>query len=268
VKKPTSVLAARSLHFSYGIREPEVLRGISVELRDGSVAALLGPNGSGKTTLLNLFLGWLSPTRGHIELEGKPLGSFPRHRRSRLIGLVPQEESMAFEIDVLDYVLLGRAPYLDLLEVPGIHDHRLAVDVIDRLGLMGLIKRHVSALSGGEKQLVVLARALVQDPRIFLFDEPLSHLDLGNTRRILRIIQHLREKGKSVIFTTHDPNAAAAVADTVVLLRKGRLLAAGGTGEVLTAERLSSTYDTPVEVVRTGGRILVPFPPPSNAHSD
>lgn len=256
------LITIRDLRFAYGLHLPEVLRGITFEIRDGTVTALLGPNGSGKTTLLNLILGWLKPTDGALELAGRPLTDYSRRERSRAIGLVPQEEPITFELDVLDYVLMGRAPFLDLLETPGIEDRRAAMAVIDRLGLMGVVGRRVMELSGGEKQLAVMARSLVQDPRVLLLDEPLSHLDLSNTRRILDVMEQLRRQGKTVLFTTHDPNAAAAVADAVVLMRRGRLVAGGPSEAILTPERLSATYDVPIEVIHAGGRILIPLPAP------
>jgi len=255
-----ALLTADSIRFSYGPRKPEVLRGISMKIHERSITALLGPNGSGKTTLLNLLLGWNTASAGRLELAGKPLTDFSKRERSRMIGLVAQEEPMSFELDVLDYVLLGRAPYLDLLETPGTNDRCAARKVLDRLGLMGVLGRRVTALSGGEKQLVSLARALVQDPALLLLDEPLSHLDISNTQRILKVLLNLKADGKTVLFTTHDPNAAAAVADTVILLRKGRLIATGPMEGTLTEDFLSTTYGTPVEVVRSGGRILIPLP--------
>lgn len=257
--KDRALLTAESLRFSYGPRKPEVLRGISMKIWEGSITALLGPNGSGKTTLLNLLLGWNRASSGRLKLSGRPISAFSKRERSRMIGLVPQEEPMSFELDVLDYVLLGRAPYLDLLETPGASDRHAAREVLDRLGLMGVLGRRVTALSGGEQQLVSLARALVQDPALLLLDEPLSHLDISNTQRILKILLDLKSGGKTMLFTTHDPNAAAAVADTVILLRKGRLVATGPMEKTLTSDSLSATYGTHVEVIRAGGRILIPL---------
>jgi iron complex transport system ATP-binding protein len=207
--------------------------------------------------LLNLVLGLLMPMAGTILLDGMPQCAQPRRPLSHLLGLVPQEELVAFDLSVLEYVLLGRAPYLNLLELPKERDRQIALAALETVGLSALSQRPVPSLSSGERQLAMLARALAQQPRILLLDEPTSHLDLANARRILQVLRGLVADGKTVLFTTHDPNAAGAVADYVVLLREGRLLAAGPTPAVLTSEHLSATYGVPIEVVMWQGRPLV-----------
>jgi len=222
-----------------------------------SITAILGPNGSGKTTLLHLLLGLLPPTNGNILLAGKPHGQYSRRDLSQVVGLVPQDEPVAFDLDVLEFVLLGRAPYLHLLELPKESDRQVALQALAAIGLTALQHRPVPSLSGGERQLAIIARALAQEPLILLSDEPTSHLDLGNTRRILRVLRLLGNDGKTIVFTTHDPNLAAAIADYVVLLREGRLLAAGPAADVLTSEYLSATYGIEVEVIQLRGHPLV-----------
>ncbi len=254
------LIAARDLAFSYGKGGRDVLHGISLEIDSGTMTAVLGPNGSGKTTLLNLLLGWLQPRQGRIEFGGKPHRSFSRRDLSRKVGLVPQDEHTTFDLTVSEYVLLGRAPYLDFLEMPKTGDRELAFQAVETAGLVTLRERPVSALSSGERQLATLARALAQEPEILLLDEPLSHLDIGNTRRILQILDVLKKRGKTIIFTTHDPNIVAATADSVVLLREGRLLASGPVSSVLNADNLSVTYGVPVEVIRFDGRVIVVAP--------
>ena len=170
---------------------------------------------------------------------------------------MPQEEAPAFELELEEYVLLGRAPYLGMLETPGPDDHAAADSALERTGLAHHRHRAVSAMSGGERQLAAIARALAQSPHVLLLDEPLSHLDLGNTRRILRLLDALRRNGQTVILTTHDPNIAAALADEAVLLKGGRVQTAGAAGRVLTAEHLAATYDVGVEVVQVDGRTVV-----------
>jgi iron complex transport system ATP-binding protein len=250
------ILSVNNVSFFYGPGLPNVLNAISLDIAGGTITALLGPNGSGKTTLMNLILGWLSPVSGSIEVSGKPLDAHSRRELSSRIGLVPQDEHVTFELSAVEYVLLGRAPYLDFLETPGEEDRRLAGQALEDFGLAALRDRSVSALSGGERQLVILARALVQDPWILLLDEPMSHLDIGNTRRILQVMAGLKKNGKTIVFTTHDPNIAAA-ADDVVLLRAGRLLAFGPTASTLNAENLSATYGVRVDVVILDGRPVI-----------
>jgi len=251
-----TILSVRDLSFSYGPGRPLALDSISLDFEAGTTTALLGPNGSGKTTLLNLILGWLSPGQGRVEVWGKPLGAHSRRELSRSIGLVPQDEHVTFELSVLEYVLLGRAPHLDFLETPGDEDRRLAAAAVEAAGLGALSDRSVAALSGGERQLVILARALAQDPSLLLLDEPMSHLDIGNTRRILQVLAEMERSGKTILFTTHDPNLAAS-ADTVVLLKGGRLLAAGPASETLTERNLGATYGVEVKVAMLDGQPVI-----------
>lgn len=247
------------LSFEYEKKGPEILSEVSLAIKKGAITALLGPNGSGKTTLLNIFLGWLSPKAGAVLVAGKPREEYSRRELSRLVGLVPQEESLAFEINLIEYVLLGRAPFLRLLELPGEEDRQAAMKAMDKAGLTAFRDRLVHSLSCGERQLASVARALSQDPPLLLLDEPTSHLDIGNSRRILGVLDALRREGKTIVFTTHDPNEASALADDVILINGGRILESGKAGEVLNSDRLSAAYGVEVEVRRLDGRALV-FP--------
>jgi iron complex transport system ATP-binding protein len=251
------MIRVQDLSFTYERALRPALDRISLEIPPGTITAILGPNGSGKTTLLHLLLGILSPTQGTILIAGQPREEYTRRMLSRMVGLVPQDENVPFELDVLEYVLLGRAPYLGLMEKPGRDDEEAALAVLEATGLIPLIQRTVPSLSGGERQLVTVARALAQEPRILLLDEPTSHLDLRNTRRILQIARELAGRGVTIVFTTHDPNAAAASSDRVVLLRRGQVVAAGAVREVLTSETLTATYEMPVEVIQVGERPVV-----------
>jgi iron complex transport system ATP-binding protein len=253
----SAAIALEHTSFAYGPGEPAVLSDVSLQIPHGRVAALLGPNGSGKTTLLNLVLGLLVPVAGSVRVEGRRQEGHLQHALSHMVGLVPQDEFVAFDLSVLEYVLLGRAPYLGLLERPKEQDRQIAFAALETVGLVDLAARPVPALSSGERQLATLARALTQQPAILLLDEPTSHLDLANARRILHLLRSLSANGKTILFTTHDPNAAGAVADYVVLLRQGRLLTAGPTLEVLTPEYLTATYGVPIQVVMLHARPLV-----------
>ncbi len=257
---PTPLIVLENLTFAYRQGGNEVLQGISLEIREGTITAILGPNGSGKTTLLNLLLGWLTPRAGSIRVAGKPHRSYSRRAMSRIVGLVPQDEHATFDLTVTEYVLLGRAPYLEFLEMPRKNDRELASRALEAAGLTALRERPISSLSSGERQLATVARALAQEPRILLLDEPLSHLDLGNTRRILQILASSKKRGETIILTTHDPNIAASVADSVILLKEGRLLAFGPASSVLSPENLSLTYGVEVEVINVNGRLII-IPP-------
>jgi iron complex transport system ATP-binding protein len=245
------------LAFGYGPSGSSVLHAVSADIPARSVTAILGPNGSGKTTLLHLVLGLLTPRGGDVLLAGKSRLLYSPREMKQLIALVPQEESVAFDLSVLDYVLLGRAPHLRLLSLPGEDDVGIALAALETTGLSALQDRAFPSLSGGERQLATIARALAQETAILLMDEPTSHLDLANRRRVFQVMRVLKEVGKTVLFTTHDPNAAAAVADHALMLRNGRVLAAAPVREAFTSQNLSETYGVNVEVVPIGSRPVV-----------
>ncbi len=234
-----------------------LFEGLSLEIPAGTVTAILGPNGSGKTTLLHLILGILAPREGVVLLAQQPRQYYSRRELGRLIGLVSQNETIPFNFTVLEYVLLGRAPHLQLLQTPGEKDSEVARQVLAEIGLEHLQHRSIQSLSGGERQLVMVARALAQRPRILLLDEPTSHLDLSNRDRVLGILAQQAGQGVTIVFTTHEPNQAASVATFVVLMRGGQVLEAGPMETVVTADRLSRTYGVPVEVMEVKGRRIV-----------
>lgn len=252
-----SALSIAGLNFAYpGSAEP-VLRDLFLDIPAGQTTAILGPNGSGKTTLLRVLLGVLRPTQGQVLLVGRPRESYSRREQSRLVGLIPQSEHVPFDYSVLEYVLLGRAPYLGPLEMPRERDRLIALEALEVVGLGHLRARPVPTLSGGERQLVTIARALAQDPAILLLDEPTAHLDLSNQGHLLEIMHTLAAKKVTQVLTTHDPNLAVAIADRTVLMRQGRILGVGPTQALLTADRLSATYDIAVQVYRVDGRCLI-----------
>lgn len=251
------LLRVEGLCFAYDHDGRRALDGLDLSLRRGEVAAVLGPNGAGKTTLLYVLLGILKPQQGRIWLEGREATTLTRAERSRLMALVPQMEHVAFEFSVEEYVLLGRAPHLGLLELPTREDIRIALEALEQLGLLGLRRRSLLELSGGERQMAVLARALAQRTRILLMDEPLAHLDLSNKERILAQVQSLANAGIAVLFTTHEPDMVPGVADQVVLMRSGRVVASGPTEAVMTSETLTRTYGVPIRVLRVDGATVV-----------
>ncbi|MGD1991894.1 MAG: ABC transporter ATP-binding protein [Anaerolineae bacterium] len=252
-----SIISVSDLWFSYDGPGRPVLRGVSLEIPTGAIVAILGPNGAGKTTLLHLILGFLSPSQGAIHLDGRPQNSYSRREMGRLIALVPQREHIPFNFSAMEYVLLGRAPYLRPLEGPRPVDRQMAWQALRAAGAAELARRDVSALSGGEQQQVAVARALAQQPRILLLDEPTSHLDLGNQSRVMDIVRRLAGEGVTAVFTTHDPNLAAATAEYVVLMRRGEVHTAASAAVALTPQSLSETYGVAVEVLQTEERTMI-----------
>lgn len=252
-----SLLAFQNVRFGYPANGRPVFQDLTLDIAPGTVTAILGPNGAGKTTLLHIALGWLKPQSGHVTLAGRPLAGYSRGELGREIGLVPQSERSAFEYSLLEYILLGRAPYLKPLEMPGPEDARIAADALARVGLAGWEGRSVARLSGGERQLVLIARALTQQPRILLLDEPTSHLDLGNKTRLLALLRDLVSHGVTILLTTHEPEVAAGLATHLVLMRGGQVLHTGTLADSFTPEYLSATYGVPIEVAEVRGRQMV-----------
>lgn len=258
------VLSFRSVTFGYQPQRP-VLRAVTFALYAGRIAAILGPNGAGKTTLLHLALGWLSPWAGEIYLTGVPLRHLSSRQRGRRMALVPQQEYTPFEYTVLEYVLLGRAPHLPPLGMPSALDTAIALNALRQVGIGHLAQRPVPQLSGGEHQLMLLARALAQiasfpkekesgsKGALLLLDEPTTHLDLRNKARLMDILRHLRNAGVAMLMTSHDPEIVLALADDVLLMEPGGESQFGPLEEVFTAEALSRIYDLPIRLVKVNG---------------
>lgn len=252
-----AILSFREIDFSYPSQERDALSRLTLAIPERSITAILGPNGAGKTTLLHLALGWLRPRHGQILLAGKPLSAYTRREIGQWMGLVPQSEHIPFDYSVLNYILFGRTPYLQPLEMPDEEDVSVAWQALVRLGLEHLAGRSLPKLSGGERQKVLIARALAQQPRLLLLDEPTAHLDIGNKGRLIGLLRELAGEGVTILFTTHEPDVAASVADQIVLMRAGQILTTGGLADVFNSQRLSECYQTPVEVVEVGGHKVI-----------
>jgi len=252
-----AILQFDSVSFTYRRTALPVIKDLSLDFPHGNITALIGPNGAGKSTLLFMALGWLRPASGRVLLDGRLLLQYSRRETGRRMALVPQSEHISFEYSVLEYVLLGRTPYLDPLSQPGPADTAVALDSLERVGLVGLAQRPVQALSGGERQLALIARALTQRPGLLLLDEPTAHLDLHNKAHLVDLLRSLQRDGVSIIMTTHEPELASALATHVVLLECGRVLCAGPVADVLTSDHLGRLYRMPLDVVEVSGRRVV-----------
>ena len=251
------ILEFRKVAYRWHEKDRKLFGDLSFTLPRGKACALLGPNGAGKTTIMDLSLGWLHPTGGSILLDGRDLRHWPTRRQGRFMALVPQDEAIHFDYTVTEYVLLGRAPYLPPLGSPGKSDLLKAEEVLTECGIDSLAERTVSRLSGGERQLVLLARALVQEPELLLLDEPASHLDLHNRERLLAILEKLKKKKITMLFSSHDPELVLRLSDHVILLKKGRIQGSGPADEVLTGPTLSDLYDVPVKRAQVDGRTVL-----------
>ena len=251
------ILEFEEVTFGYSRNAEAVVKSLQFNLRRGKMTAILGSNGAGKTTLLHLALGILTPWQGMIRLEGQDLHSYTRREIGKRIALVPQMEQMVFEYSVLDFILMGRAPHLPTLGQPGEEDVQSAFQALKRVGIEELWDHSLSALSGGERQLVLIARALTQEPQILLLDEPTAHLDLHNSANLVQLFRQLKSQGVTLVITSHDPQIVYAVADDVLLLKGGRVLAYGQLGDTLNESLLSELYRLPIRVHDLDGKKVV-----------
>lgn len=215
----------------------------------GEILGVVGPNSAGKTTLLHLLSKVLLPAEGRILLEGQDLGRLSRLALARRLAVVPQEFAVAFPFQVAEVVLMGRYPHAAAGGWGSARDRAVAWAALEATGIAGLAARRVDEISGGERQLVALARALAQEPAVLLLDEPTAHLDLGHQRAVVEILRgpH-RTRGGTTILISHDLNLAAEVCDRLVLLARGRILACGRPEEVMRGDHLEAAYGCPVTV--------------------
>ena len=222
---------------------------VSMAVERGAMVGLLGPNGSGKTTLLRVLADMLTPAEGRVTLDGVDIASLARRALARRIAVVPQETHLAFDYTVCEVALMGRYPHLGPFELEGPRDLSIARDALAATGTVDLEHRAFATLSGGEKQRVVIASALAQQADILLLDEPTASLDLGYQLEIAALVGQLnRERGLSVVVATHDLNFAAGLCRSLVLLRGGKVLAAGPTAEALNASAIRALYDVEASV--------------------
>jgi iron complex transport system ATP-binding protein len=232
-----------------GYSDRVVGRGLDVTLAPGEVLALLGPNGSGKTTLLKTLLGLLAPLAGEARIDGRSLASYSIRERARRIAYVPQLHNPTFAFTVETVVLMGRTAHGNLFSRPSAKDREVAARALGEFGIEALATRPYTMISGGERQLVLLARALAQEPQFIVLDEPTASLDFGNQGKVMREIRALAASGHGVLFTTHDPNHALRAADRAYLLRDGARVAEGAVRDVLTRPQLEALYGAPVETL-------------------
>ncbi|MEX1294953.1 MAG: ABC transporter ATP-binding protein [Candidatus Limnocylindrales bacterium] len=263
---------------SAGYERSLVLRDVSFGVRPGEIVALLGPNGCGKTTLLRVIGKLLEPSSGSVRVLDRDVHGMSQAQLARIVASVAQVHHTTFPFTALDILLTGRMPYVSVFASPGADDVRYCQDVLDWFGIRHLEHQPISTLSGGERQLVMIARALAQEPRVLLLDEPTTYLDLRNQVRVLDTIhERARAQDLTVLMTIHDPNQAFAHADRAVLLRKlavhegedpaaaphpdhaTNTIATGKPADVLTPHNVHAAYGVTVDVIEHAHhRLLVP----------
>ncbi|MGO3931881.1 ABC transporter ATP-binding protein [Rhodopseudomonas pseudopalustris] len=264
----TACLSLRNVAIGYdGVT---LFDGIDLDLTGGSTTCLMGPNGVGKTTLFKTILGLLPPLRGQILIGGRDITTMRREQIARHIALVPQAYQGDPSHTVIDIVVMGRTARLGLFETPGRNDMAAARRALDALGIAGLADRTADRISGGQRQLMLIARALAQDTDIIVMDEPTASLDIGNRLALLDQVRALAARGLSLLVSTHEPEQAFAIADRVAVLGRMQRFEVGAVDDILTAPRLRSLYGVELclESTPSGRRVVTRSPAPPQAVSE
>ncbi|MFT7860084.1 MAG: ABC transporter ATP-binding protein [Sulfurimonas sp.] len=241
------IINVKDLHFSYP--KHKVLQGLDFQLHQGEVVSLLGENGCGKSTLIRLILGLLKKDHGEILLHGNDIKSYKQNQLASHIAYIPQYHNVPFNYSVLDMVVMGRVFKLGLFASPSKADIKVAKEALEKIGIAHLQHKPFGQLSGGQKQMVLLARALTQEAKTFIMDEPVSGLDYGNQIRLLQMIHELSNEGYTFLKTTHYPDHAMMVSSRVVSMKNGKILASGTPKEVITPEMITDLYDIEAAIV-------------------
>lgn len=241
------MIALSDIHFSYG--KYDVLKGISLGAKNGEIVGILGPNGAGKSTLINIMAGILKARTGRVYLDGRPIGDLPRRAVARRIALVPQTTSVPFSFSALEVVLMGRTPHISMLGFESARDIAIAQNAMAETDCLAFADRNINALSGGERQRVFLARALAQEPRLLLLDEPTTFLDIGHQAELLRLLKKQnRERGTAIIAAMHDLNLAGAFCDRIILIRAGAVCADGIPPKVITEGNIAKVFGATAKI--------------------
>lgn len=253
------LIQADNITFAYSDRR--VLQDVSFSIRRGEIVSLLGPNGCGKTTLLKILLGLHTPVNGgSVRFEGRDISSIDRKSLARSVAYVPQFHRASFAYRVIDVVLMGRMPHKAFFARFNGEDLRLAREALEKLSILHLEERPYTEISGGERQLALIARAMTQGAHTFIFDEPANGLDYGNQIRLLEELVNLSRDGYTFIKSTHFPDHALWVADRVIMMKQGSIIANGNSNETITRENLYSLYGREVDIhaLKENFRVCVP----------
>ncbi|MEO7986747.1 MAG: ABC transporter ATP-binding protein [Gemmatimonadales bacterium] len=257
------ILEARHITVRYGRADRPALRDVSCRVEEGCMVAAVGPNGSGKTTLVRALSGLVPLERGSASIGGRNVAAWPRNELARVVGVLPQREEILFPLKVEETVMLGRYARLGPIARMGEADRASVRSALERCDVEGLAGRTVDSLSGGEWQRVRLARALAQEPRTLMLDEPTASLDVRHEMELFELFRKLVDDGLAALVITHHLNLAARFADRMLLLNEGELVAEGTPAEVLTREMLGRVFEWPVAVTRwlDGSPQIVPLRP-------
>ena len=234
--------------FSYNHKE-NIWENVNLQVNEGDCVCLLGANGCGKTTLLHTMCGAHPITGGQVLVNGKNIQDYAITELAQTVGIVYQDHTVSFPYTSLEVVRMGRAPYLSMFQTPSREDTLLAYEIMKELGIADIADKSYSKISGGQRQLVLIARTLCQQPDVILFDEPTSHLDFKNQAIVMKTLQKLSDKGMTIVMTSHFPSHAWQVGTKVVLMGRKGIIDQGTPEEIMTEENLSNIYDVKVRIV-------------------
>lgn len=234
---------------SGGYGRKEIINNISFNLNTGEILCILGPNGCGKTTLFKLILGFLPKTKGEIIIEGQNIKEWNKQKLAHEVAYIPQAHTPAFDYRVIDMVLLGRSTHISPLSTPSKNDYNMAIKFLCLLNIKHLAEKQYTKISGGERQLVLIARALCQQAKILILDEPSANLDYANQQLVAGTITNLAQSNYTIILSTHSPEQPFQLAGKVLLMKNGRKIGFGAPKEILTSEKIKQVYGIDVEIV-------------------
>jgi iron complex transport system ATP-binding protein len=243
-----NIINIQNAFFSYNTKE--VLQDISFSLKQGEFLGIIGPNGAGKSTILRLICGILKPGKGMITILGEPIERIEPKELAKKIAFVPQETHFALDFTVEDIVMMGRYPYLKAFQRENKIDYQARDHALEYADVQTFRKRMINSLSSGERQRVVLARALAQEPAILILDEPTSHLDLHHQYAIMELLKKFNKEGMSIIVVNHDLNLASLYCERLILMHQGKIFAQGSPGELINERTLKQVYQTDVKVIK------------------
>lgn len=236
-------------NLKFGYRESLVLKGLSFNIKKGEFVSIIGPNGSGKSTLLKTLNNLYKPNSGDILIEGKNVEDYSKRDLAKIVGFVPQDTTIDYEFTVEDIIMMGRHPYKGRFQKEDKIDYKIVNDVMEMTNTLKFKDSLITEISGGERQRVIIAKALAQNPSIILLDEPTSHLDINHQIELLNLLRTLnKEKGTTIILVIHDINLAARFSDDIILLNEGEIIGIGNPEDVITAKNIEKAYNLDVAI--------------------
>ena len=244
------IYEVRGVDFTYPGTGRQILSGVTFDLKAGEIMEILGPNGAGKTTLLSLMMGLMKADAGEILIGGREIGTMKPKEISSAAAYVPQTHEPSFDYRVRDFIVMGAAPSKGMFQRPSGEDEDRCAAIMEELGIAHLADRSYIQISGGERQQVLIARAVMQNPEVILFDEPTAHLDYGNSYRTLELVREMAGKGFAVVITTHDPNQALLLGGKAGIIDREGCMTCGPVDEIITENRLADIYDCPLRLIR------------------